>query len=122
MWRLNKTSKTEFVAKTVLLLLNSAAPEFQIGRVKNTISNPTKYRTMKELQKIGFAQQGTPRSKKWLPGKELMKFISQNFSRPSELSELIMNIIEASEKTEWEKRKFVRYIIEDLKKYYEISD
>lgn len=77
---------------------------------------------MRELEKIGFAQQSSPRSKKWIPGKEIMKFMSQNFSRPSELSEMIMNIIEASDKTEWEKRKFIRYIIEDLKKYYEIPD
>ena len=110
------------MAKTVLLLLNRAGPEYQISRVKAGISNPTRYRAMKELEKIGFAQQSNPRSKRWTPGKELMRFVSQIFSSPSELSELVMNVIEASGRTEWEKRKFVRYIIEDLKKYYEISD
>jgi hypothetical protein len=44
-------SKTEFVAKTVLLLLNGAFPEYQISRVKAEISNPTKYRVLKELEK-----------------------------------------------------------------------
>lgn len=115
-------SKTEFVAKTVLLLLNSAVPEYQISRVNTTISNPTKYRTMKELEKIGFTQQSSPRSKKWRPGKELMRFVSSVFSTTSALSELIINIVEASEKTEWEKRKIVRFILDDLKKYYKIPD
>jgi len=115
-------NKTEFVAKTVLLLLNSAVPEYQISKVNVKISNPTKYRALKELEKIGFAKQSTPRSKKWVAGKELIKFTSENFSNASELSELIINITEISGKTEWEKRKFIRYLIDDLKKYYQISD
>jgi hypothetical protein len=48
--------------------------------------------------------------------------MQQNFSSTSELSELIVNIVEISGKTEWEKRKFIRYLIDDLKKYYQISD
>jgi len=115
-------SKTEFVAKTVLLLLNNAVPEYQISKVNSKISNPTKYRALKELEKIGFAQQSTPRSKKWVPGKGLMEFMSNNFSSTSALSELIVNIVEISGKTEWEKRKFIRYLIDDLKKYYKIPD
>ncbi|MEM3593194.1 MAG: hypothetical protein QXS27_00530 [Candidatus Jordarchaeaceae archaeon] len=114
-------SKTEFVAKTVLLLLNTSS-EFQVSRVKSEISSPTKYRALKELEKIGFAQQSTPRSKKWVAGKELMKFMSENFSNTSSLSELIINMVEISGKTEWEKRKFIRFLIEDLKKVYQISD
>ncbi|MEM2144152.1 MAG: hypothetical protein QW279_02235 [Candidatus Jordarchaeaceae archaeon] len=113
-------SKTEFVAKTVLLLLNTSS-EFQVSRVKSEISSPTKYRALKELEKIGFAQQSTPRSKKWVAGKELMKFMSENFLSTS-LSELIINMLEISGKTEWEKRKLIRFLIDDLKKVYQIAD
>ncbi|WXG42183.1 MAG: hypothetical protein WED07_15700 [Candidatus Freyarchaeum deiterrae] len=51
-----------------------------------------------------------------------MTFMSNNFSGTPALSELIVNIVETTGKTEWEKRKFIRYLIDDLKKYYQISD